>query len=168
MSYPYFIPFPPIMELLGQGTFGLGTFGAVIKGRTPIRNRNDLILIGAAGPLAGAVPALLALIWGYANSTIAPMPPEATAGTMMVMGDSLATLIMQFVTFGSLPDNVVVQLSPVAFAGYIGLLVTMLNLLPLGQLDGGHIMYGLFGNGQRRLAFIFLLCLLVLGFYWVG
>ena len=166
MSYPYFIPFPPFLELLAIGTFSLGTFGAVIKGRTPIRNRNDLIMIGASGPIAGAIPAMFALIWGFMHSIVGTAPVGPAEG--FIMGDSLVTWVVQWLTFGSLPDSAVIQLSPVGFAGYVGLLVTMLNLLPLGQLDGGHIIYGLVEKHQRRLAFLFLLCLLPLGFLWKG
>lgn len=166
MSYPYFIPFPPILELLAIGTIGIGTFGAVIKGRTPIRNRNDLILIGASGPIAGAIVALFALIWGFMHSTVGPVPVGPAEG--FIMGDSLVTWLVQWLTFGSLPDGMAINLSPMAFAGYIGLLVTMFNLLPLGQLDGGHIIYGLFEKHQKWLAFLFLVSLLGLGFLWHG
>ena len=154
MSYPYFIPAP---------TF-LGTFGALIRTRSPIRTRNDLILIGAAGPLAGAVPSLIALGWGYATSTMGPLPP----GPVMMLGYSLITWVLQALLFGAAPNGFAVQLSSIALAGQVGLLVTMLNLLPLGQLDGGHIIYGLFQRRQRMLAVMFLIFLGGLGFFWNG
>ena len=154
MSYPYFIPAPT----------PLGTFGALIKGRTPIRNKNDLILIGAAGPLAGAVPAIIALAIGYLTSDIIPYPQSG----MMYFGDSLLSIIIRFVTIGMLPQGMTVALSPIALAGKVGLLVTMLNLLPLGQLDGGHIMYGLFGKKQHRLAVVMLVALAGFGLLWAG
>jgi len=155
MSYPYFIPAP---------TF-LGTFGAVIRSRTPIRTKNDLIMVGAAGPLAGAVPAILAIAWGYSQSPIAPIPE----GPILGFGHSLLTLLVQQIMFGPVPDGYGLHLSSIALAGQVGLLVTMLNLLPLGQLDGGHIMYGLFGRRQYKLAAIFMAGLFFLGwFYWKG
>jgi hypothetical protein len=154
MSYPFFIPAPNF----------LGTFGALIKTRTPIANRNDLILIGAAGPLAGALPALLALVFGYTQSTFIPR----AVGPDWMLGNSLITLAVQHLTIGATPLRFVIDHSPISLAGQVGLLVTMLNLLPLGQLDGGHVIYGLFGRWQRALAMIFLAFLLFLGFNWHG
>ncbi|MDD4051442.1 MAG: site-2 protease family protein [candidate division Zixibacteria bacterium] len=154
MSYPYFIPAP---------TF-LGTFGAIIRTRSPIRTRNDLVLIGAAGPLAGAIPSVIALIWGYMTSTVQPIP----TGEALSFGDSLLSRAVQFFIFGSLPPDSAVYLSSIALAGYVGLLVTMLNLLPLGQLDGGHVIYGLFPRRQKELAIAFLIFLFILGFMWNG
>lgn len=155
MSYPYFIPAP---------TF-LGTFGAIIRTRSPIRTRADLIFIGAAGPLAGAVPSLAALLWGYATSTVIPAPPP---GEALIFGDSLLTWGLARLFFGALPPDATIYLSSIALAGYVGLLVTMLNLLPLGQLDGGHVIYGLLPRRQKETAIAFLLFLFVLGFTWKG
>ncbi len=154
MSYPYFIPAP---------TF-IGTFGAVIKGRTPIRNRNDLILIGAAGPLAGAIPAIIALIWGLSHSQTAVIPE----GYFLAFGDSLFTYLLHTIMFSNIPNDTAILLSPIALAGQVGLLVTMLNLLPIGQLDGGHIFYGILGKRQHSLARLFLIFLFILGFWWKG
>jgi len=154
MSYPFFIPAP---------TF-LGTFGAVIKTRSPISNRNDLILIGAAGPLAGAVPAIIALVIGYAVSDVIPKTQEP----LVTFGNSLFTWLLQTIFWGDIPANMIVDYSPIALAGKVGLIVTMLNLLPLGQLDGGHIIFGLRGNDQHRLAILFMVCLAGLGFLWGG
>lgn len=154
MSYPFFIPAPTLF----------GTFGAVIRTRSPISNRNDLILVGAAGPLAGAILALIALIVGYAASDLVYQAKPA----LFTVGNSLVTLLAQNIFFGEIPPGMTVNFSPIAQAGKVGLLVTMLNLLPLGQLDGGHIMYGLFQKGQHRLAILFMLCLVGLGFLWAG
>lgn len=153
MSYPFFIPAP---------TF-LGTFGAIIRSRTPLRTRNSLVYIGAAGPLTGAVPALIALAWGYTTSRT--VPPETSD---LIWGHSLITLIMQLLVIGNIPAGLVLDHSPIALAGHVGLLVTMINLLPLGQLDGGHIIYGLFGRGQHFLAAAFLAFLFFLGWQWQG
>lgn len=154
MSYPFFIPAPNF----------LGTFGAVIRSRSPIRDRNDLILIGAAGPLAGAIPAFIALIVGYAASDIGPR----AAAPLFTFGNSMLTFFLQWAFFGPIPADMTIQFSPVALAGKVGLLVTMLNLLPLGQLDGGHIIYGLVEKNQYRLAVLFMLCLAGLGYFWPG
>jgi hypothetical protein len=154
MSYPYFIPAP----------FALGTFGAIIRARSPISNRNDLILVGAAGPLAGAIPSLIALIIGYAVSDLIPQASVAR----FTFGDSLVTLLMQQIFFGEIPAGMMIDFSPFAEAGKVGLLVTMMNLLPLGQLDGGHITFGLLQKGQHRLAILLMICLIGLGFFWAG
>jgi membrane-associated protease RseP (regulator of RpoE activity) len=154
MSYPFFIPAPTI----------LGTFGAVIRSRSPISNRNDLILVGAAGPLSGVVPALIALIIGYAGSDLV----ARTSPPLFTIGNSLITLAAQKIFFGDFPSSMIIHFSPIALAGKVGLLVTMLNLLPLGQLDGGHIVYGLIQKGQHRLAIIFMVVLAGLGFLWAG
>ncbi|MCK5125657.1 MAG: site-2 protease family protein [candidate division Zixibacteria bacterium] len=154
MSYPFFIPAP---------TF-LGTFGAIIKSRTPIKDKNDLILIGAAGPLAGAIPAIIAMALGYALSAIIELP----AAGMMTFGDSLLTSAIRFIVIGSLAEPEIVLLSQIAQAGKVGLLITMINLLPLGQLDGGHILYGLLGKKQHWIAILFLICLAGFGFIWKG
>jgi len=154
MSYPFFIPAPTLF----------GTFGAVIRTRSPISNRNDLIMVGASGPLAGAVPALLALVVGYSLSDVV----YKTGEPLFVFGNSLITLLAQKLFFGEIPIGMMIDYSPIALAGKVGLLVTMLNLLPLGQLDGGHITYGLLQKGQHRLAVLFMVCLVAFGFMWPG
>lgn len=154
MSYPYFIPAP---------TF-IGTFGALIKSRTPIKTRKDIILVGAAGPLAGFIPSIIALLWGYFNSEVVPIPSDPT----MFFGGSLLTEGLAYIIVGPIPDGSALQLSSIAFAGHVGLLITMLNLLPLGQLDGGHVIYGLIGRHQKKLAIIFMIVLFFLGYYWKG
>lgn len=156
MSYPFFIPAP---------TF-IGTFGAIIKGRSPIRTKNDLIFIGAAGPLAGAIPSIIAVIVGQINSQAAPLPTDDLA--YLSFGDSIFTYIVHSIFYSNLSEGMGILLSPIALAGQVGLLITMINLLPLGQLDGGHIFYGIFGKKQRTLAIIFMLFLLVIGYYWKG
>ncbi|UCD93604.1 MAG: site-2 protease family protein [Candidatus Zixiibacteriota bacterium] len=154
MSLPYFVPAPNIA----------GTFGAIIRSRSPITNRRDLIEIGSAGPIAGFVISVIALSIGLYNSEIIPV--EAAAG--FALGDSLLIRFLSWLIVGPLPDGSTFLLSPAAFAGWVGLLVTMLNLLPLGQLDGGHIIYGLFGRRQHRVSKVFLAIMIALGFWWPG
>lgn len=153
MSYPFFIPAP---------TF-LGTFGAVIRTRSPIRSRNDLIIVGASGPLLGAIPAIIAIAVGYSVSHVAPLAPRT-----IMFGNSLLTWLFQQIFFGDVPNAMMIRYSPIALAGKVGLLVTMLNLLPLGQLDGGHVIYGLLRRQQHYLAAVFMVFLVGLGFYWAG
>jgi len=154
MSLPYFIPAPNIA----------GTFGAVIKSRSPITNRRDLIEVGATGPVAGFVIAVIAIAIGFANANLMELN---TAGGWS-LGESLLIRFIGWLIIGPIPDGYAVELSPIIFAGWVGLLVTMLNLLPLGQLDGGHIVYGLFGRVQHRLSKLFFALMIGLGFWWAG
>lgn len=134
-SLPLFLPLP----------FGLiGTLGAVIAMPRSVRDRNSLLDIGAAGPIAGLVVAIPVLLYGIAQSPIQPRGPG------MLEGNSLLYLLLKLMIKGRiLPGGGVdINLHPVAWAGWVGLLVTMLNLLPIGQLDGGHIAYA--SQGERH------------------
>jgi len=131
-SLPFFIPWP----------FLIGTMGAFIRIRTPITRRQQLFDIGAAGPLAGFILAVPALAWGLARSRVVPSIP---AGDAIVFGEPLLLKAFGAMFFRGIGPNQDIILHPVAFAGWVGILVTALNLLPLGQLDGGHIAYALFG-----------------------
>jgi len=155
VSLPYFIPGPTI----------LGTFGAVIKSKSPFKNRKNLLDVGAAGPIAGFVVAVMAVILGLSYSQVVEAVPEGS----ITLGDSLIFKLLSFLVLKNIPEGYDVLLSPTAFAGWAGILVTMLNLLPIGQLDGGHIMYALLGRRQKRIAFITVLVLIPLGiFLWPG
>ncbi len=136
-SFPFFIPFP--------ATFG--TMGAVIVMRETIRSRRALLDIGASGPLAGMVVALPVLAYGLTLSPVQPVTEHA-----MQEGQSLLYLLVKRVVLGPIPDGHDVFLHPTAFAGWAGLFVTMLNLLPVSQLDGGHIGYALLGEAHHRVA----------------
>jgi membrane-associated protease RseP (regulator of RpoE activity) len=137
-SPPYFIPFP---------LPSLGTMGAVILMRGRIARRNALLDIGAAGPLAGMVVALPVLIYGMLTSPVLPLP---AGESYELEGRSLLYLALLKLTKGTIPDGFDIMLSPVAFAGWAGLMVTMINLIPAAQLDGGHVAYALFGERQER------------------
>jgi len=155
-SLPLFIPGPPHF---------IGTFGAIIRMRGPILNRRALFDIGVAGPLAGFIVAIVALIVGLSLSTIV----DRTATYGLQLGEPLLLKFMAWLIMGSLPPEADVLLHPVAFAAWFGLFVTSLNLLPIGQLDGGHVAYALWGTRQRTLAFAVLPLLIVLGFVgWPG
>jgi membrane-associated protease RseP (regulator of RpoE activity) len=138
-SLPYFVPLPPQL--------GFGTMGALIlQSRTS--DRRKLIDIGAAGPLAGLVVAIPILAYGLHLSPVGP-----TAGGLQE-GNSLLYAVLKRLVCGMwLPDRGIdVNLHPMAFAGWAGLLVTMLNLIPISQLDGGHVAIAFFGNAYGRIS----------------
>jgi membrane-associated protease RseP (regulator of RpoE activity) len=140
-SLPHFIPLPPLL--------GFGTMGAVIGMRQVTADRRKLIDIGAAGPLAGLCVAIPILIYGLSLSPVATLHPGG-----MQEGNSVLYAIIKRVTKGAwLPDaSQDVFLHPTAYAGWVGFLITMINLLPIGQLDGGHIATAYFGNRYGRFA----------------
>ncbi len=154
VSLPYFIPAP---------TF-LGTFGAVIKSKSPFRNRRDLIDVGSAGPIAGFAVAVIATSIGLGQSHIIP---DSTKG-LVVFGDPIIFKILSRVILGNLPPGHSILASPMAFAGWVGILITMLNLLPVGQFDGGHILYALLGRKQHLIAWGVVPLLFLLGLFWPG
>jgi len=155
---PYFIPFLPIPPLPG-------TMGAVIKLKSPFPDRNALMDIGSAGPLAGAIVAIPVLIAGLALSKI-----QAGGGSLgAALGESLLFKLIVRAVLGKIPAGYDVVLHPMAYAGWLGLYITMLNLIPAGQLDGGHIAYALFGDrygGVARLIPFGLLAMGLLGAGW--
>jgi len=155
VSLPYFIPGPTLF----------GTFGAVIRSKSPFRTRRDLLDVGAAGPIAGFVVAVIVIIIGLSHSQIV----EEVSGEGLILGESLIFKFLSWMVLKEVPDGYGVLLSPTAFAGWAGILVTMLNLLPIGQLDGGHIMYAILGKNQRKVATVVTLSLIPLGYFlWVG
>jgi membrane-associated protease RseP (regulator of RpoE activity) len=133
--------------------------------KSPVIDRRSLFDIGIAGPLAGLALAIPVLMIGLRLSEIVP-----SGGTLGIsLGSPLLFTLVQELVLGPVPEGKDVLLHPVAFAGWIGLFVTALNLLPLGQLDGGHIAYALVGRQSERLAFITAAVLALLGFtFWLG
>ena len=140
-TLPFFIPFPPWV--------GLGTMGAIIGMRRATTDRKKLIDVGAAGPLAGLCVAIPVLLYGLSLSKVEPLAPAG-----MLEGNSILYALLKHASKGLwLPDaHQDVYLHPTAYAGWVGLLVTMINLLPIGQLDGGHVATAYFGNRYNAFA----------------
>ena len=187
VTLPYFIPFP---------VPPFGTMGAFIQLKSAPKNKRILLDIGIAGPLAGFIVAIPILLLGLSLSNVEPIPRFLANGEGFTMeGNSILYLLAKYVTFGEwlpAPDSYGattpilywlqyfftgrplplggrdVIIHPVALAGWGGLLVTALNLIPAGQLDGGHLSYVLFGRSARRFLPYVLVGLFVLGFFWQG
>lgn len=169
VSPPYFLPAPPYLNFVG-------TFGAFIRLRSPVVDRRQLLDVGAAGPWAGFAVAVFILVAGMLLSEpangLTSLSPQLilVQGQPWYLGDSLLMAALRQL----LADGATLTLHPLAFAGWLGLLVTALNLLPLGQLDGGHVLYGLIGRHQRWIGRLAWLSLLALGpwfwgwFLWAG
>ena len=163
-SPPYFLPAPIDLNFVG-------TFGAFIRLRTPVIDRRQLLDVGAGGPWAGFVVAALLLLVGLARSRL--LPPGAYPEGMLVyigntplaLGDSVFTALARLWVVG---EGGTVVLHPLAYAGWLGLFITTLNLLPLGQLDGGHILFAMAGRWQTLVAWLVLAGMVVLGALQVG
>jgi hypothetical protein len=130
-TLPFFLPLPP-------WPFFTGTLGAVIKIREPFPNRTALFDIGVAGPIAGFLVLVPALFFGLSMSNIVPTPTE---GQGWLLGRPLLFRWAVYLMFGPMPDGMSLNMHPMVFASWFGMLATALNLLPFGQLDGGHITY---------------------------
>jgi membrane-associated protease RseP (regulator of RpoE activity) len=152
-SLPYFLPLPLLSPF--------GTMGAVIAMPRRIKSRNALLDIGAAGPLAGMVIAIPVLAYGLALSEVRPNGAEH----FVQEGQSILYWLLKLWVLGPIPAGSDVFLHPTALAGWAGFLVTMINLLPWGQLDGGHIAYALLGPVQHQVARLVRLSLLGLFLY---
>lgn len=155
-SLPYFIPVP---------FHFLGTFGAVIRMKSIVPSRKTLLRVGMAGPIAGFLVALPVCIIGISLSDVRPVP-ETTG--LLTLGDSLLFSFLARIIHPYIGQGNDLFLHPVAFAGWIGMLVTAMNLIPIGQLDGGHVMYSLFLKKRRYLYIPIFGALIALGFLWAG
>ncbi len=155
-SLPYFIPAPTLF----------GTLGAFIKMRSGITTKNALMDIGSSGPIAGFVVSVAAVFFGLQYSEIRAIPFDTDG--MMVLGDSLLFTALTRIVLGNIPDAYGIYLHPAAFAGWIGLFVTSLNLIPAGQLDGGHISYAILGERHGLLSKAVIGLLVVMGYFFQG
>ena len=160
-SLPYFLPgLGPIPPWGGAFVPFIGTFGAVIRMELRPMSSRALLEIGAWGPLAGFVLCVPVLLIGFSLSHVAPLPEDP-----MLLGDSLLLLGSEALFFPDIPPGHDVFLHPMAMAGWAGMLLTALNLLPLSQLDGGHIAYSVFGPSYNRLAWPLFAGLLAMGLF---
>jgi len=159
-TLPYFLPVP----------MGFGTFGAFIRIYAPIRSKRELFDVGVAGPIAGFIALIPFLLYGVAHSHPVSLPDLPQQGGMVLFapGRSLAIELVARFFHGPLGPDTYLDLHPMALGAWLGLFATALNLLPLGQLDGGHILYSAVGRWQRRLALPLWIALVALGFRWPG
>ncbi len=156
-SPPYFIPMPLSI---------FGTLGAVIVMRKPPKNRKHLFQMAVAGPLGGLILAIPFLFYGLAISEVSPLPPPP----YILEGNSLFYLAAKWLVFGQiLPSNGMdVQIHNIAFAAWVGLFITGLNLIPSGQLDGGHVIYTLLGPRAKYLSYVIVAGFLLLSIKYSG
>lgn len=154
-TLPFFIPVP----------FGIGTLGAFIRIRSPLATKRELVDVGASGPLVGFLVTLPVLVWGIASSQVVHELPR---GGYLVFGEPLIFRWLAVWLHPELRAGADLFLHPTGYAAWVGLLITALNLLPFGQLDGGHVTYAAFGRIHRLLAWPLLLVLAALGFQWTG
>jgi len=164
---PYFIPFPPYVSIIG-------TLGAFIRLRSPVTSRRALLDVGVAGPLMSFIASLPLFWWGLVESHLVAARDGRSSmflihflGEAFWIGDSIAATLLAHLALDPGSGQAIV-LHPVAFAGWLGLFVTALNLLPISQLDGGHILFAMLGRYHRPFALVFFLALLPLGFLWAG
>ncbi len=159
-SLPYFIPVPPILG------FNIGTFGALISSRDPMPNKKALFDVGIAGPLAGFLVAIPVTMIGIATANIVPaIPFENLPEGQIVFGSSFLIDIMSKIII-NLPEGYTTELNPILFAGWVGLLITSINLLPAGQLDGGHIFRAVLGNKQKYAGWIAIFIMILTGWWF--
>jgi len=160
VTLPYFLPSP----------VALGTFGAFIRIRRQLSSKRELFDVGVAGPIAGFVALVPALLYGVARSRIVPLTAVARAEpvVLIVPGHPLAFELAVRAFHGPVPSGSILEPHPLALAAWLGLFATSLNLLPLGQLDGGHLLYAVFGRRQRQLARPLWVILAALTFVWPG
>ena len=148
-SLPFFLPIPPILP-----GFNIGTFGALISSREPIPNKKALLDIGIAGPLAGFLVAIPVTVIGIVTAKIVPIIPyeQLPAGQPIFGSSFLIELLSRGIL--NLPKGYTIDMNPILFAGWVGLLITSINLLPAGQLDGGHIFRAVLGEKQKYAGWI--------------
>ena len=155
-SLPFFLPFPLAFS---------GTLGAFIRIREPIPSKRMLFDIGIAGPIAGFVITVPALIIGIAMSTTGPIPHGVMG---QELGEPLLLKLVARLVWGQLPTDFQVNWHPIAFAAWFGMLATALNLFPIGQLDGGHISYAVLGRKSSRVTIVMLACAVSLIYFSIS
>lgn len=157
-TLPYFIPAPPF-------PFIIGTFGAFIRMRSPIMNKRALLDIGASGPIAGFFLSLVAIFIGLHFSDLVVDRDLVDIS----LGEPIIFQFISSLVVGRIPEGYDVILHPIAFAGWIGLFLTAINLIPVGQLDGGHVVYAILGKHHQWISRVMIPVLLVMGLFgWKG
>lgn len=158
-TLPFFIPGPLPINLIG-------TFGAFIRIRSPITRKHQLFDVGVAGPLAGFALTIPAVAYGLSVSKVVPALPKESS---IIFGEPLLFKLIGGLVLGNIPTGYDIIVHPVAFAGWVGTLVTAMNLFPIGQLDGGHVVYAVFGPRARRWARLVLAAFVFMGvFFFAG
>jgi membrane-associated protease RseP (regulator of RpoE activity) len=158
VSLPFFIPVPPVPPFL------LGTLGAVIRLRGAIRDRRALFDMAVAGPLAGLAVAIPAYIVGIARSRVIPFAELADRPSgELVLGPSILPVLLHRLVLGPTAPGSAIILDPIAIAAWFGFFVTALNLIPAGQLDGGHIVYAIFGRRHALISKLAVGALVLIG-----
>ncbi len=174
-TLPYFIPFPTI-----PGMLNFGTFGAVIRTKTPVPSRKAIFDIGVSGPIAGFIVSVALLIFGFTHLpsreyllSIHPDFDFATntvpdsGGIPLAFGNTLLFRFLEFIFTNPqkefVPPMTEIYHYPFLCVGWFGLFVTAMNLLPVGQLDGGHMIYAMFGEAHKKIARVFFVLILIIG-----
>ncbi len=155
-SLPYFLPAPVLLT---------GTIGAFIRISEPIPTKRMLFDIGVAGPIAGFVVAVPVLFVGLSLSRVVALPPDFVG---LSLGEPLLFQAASWLLWGSVPDGYSLNLHPMAFAAWFGLLATALNLFPIGQLDGGHVSYAVLGRGSTVVTLLTVALAVILTFFSVS
>jgi Zn-dependent protease len=155
-SLPYFIPVP---------FHFIGTFGAIIKMKSIARSRKSLLKVGMAGPIAGFLVALPISIIGIYLSEVVTVPEVTEPGRYLIFGDSLLFHLLTKIIHPNMPQDATLFIHPMGFAAWVGFLVTALNLIPIGQLDGGHVLYSILLKKRRFLYIPLLAGIVALGIF---
>ncbi len=160
-SLPFFLPIPPILP-----SFNIGTFGALISSRDPMPNKKALFDIGIAGPLAGFIVAIPVTAIGLITAKIIPAIPldELPSGQAVFNPSFLIELLSRGIL--DIPKGFMIEMNPILFAGWVGLLITSINLLPAGQLDGGHIFRAVLGEKQKYAGWIAIVIMIFTGWWF--
>jgi membrane-associated protease RseP (regulator of RpoE activity) len=154
-SRPYFLPMPLLFT---------GTLGAFIRIREPIPSKRMLFDIGVAGPLAGFLVAVPALVLGFSLSNVVPLPDPLPEGSLW-LGEPLIYKAVGWAIWGSVPDGSTINMHPMLFGAWFGLIATALNLIPIGQLDGGHISYAVLGRRSSLVTLVMLAGAIILAYF---
>jgi len=160
-SFPFFIPIPPVLP-----SFNIGTFGAIISSKEPIPNKKALFDIGFSGPLCGFLVAIPVTILGIATAEIVPQVPieEISSGTIIFGSSVFIDVLVSLIH--NLPQSLTIEMNPILFAGWVGFLLTSINLLPAGQLDGGHIFRAILGEKQKYMAWLAIFIMVFTGWWF--